>query len=151
MQLSQNFTLEELCKSEIASRRNIDNTPSDSVIHNLQLLVTNILQPIRTDLGPVIVTSGYRSVNVNTVIGGSTFSDHCLGMAADIEVFGMDNNVLAEYIQNKFKFTQLILEFYKKNEPQSGWVHVSYNEKKLKNQVLRAVKENGKTIYYQGL
>jgi hypothetical protein len=150
-QLSRNFTLAELCKSEVAIRRNIDNTPSEKVKNNLQILVANVLQPLRDKFGPVTITSGYRSPAVNTAVGGSPVSDHCLGMAADIEINGIDNKVLAEYIRDNFKFTQLILEFYTEDVPDSGWVHVSYDENDLKCNVLRAVKENGKTVYHKGI
>lgn len=150
-QLSRNFTLAELCKSEVAIRRNIDNTPSEKVQNNLHILVANVLQPLRDKFGPVTINSGYRSPAVNTAVGGSPYSDHCLGMAADIEIVGIDNKVLAEYIQDNFKFTQLILEFYTDDVPDSGWVHVSYDEKDLKCHVLRAVKENGKTVYHKGI
>lgn len=151
MQLSKNFTLAELCKSEVAIRRNIDNTPSEKVKNNLQILVDNVLQPLRDKFGPVTVTSGYRSPAVNTAVGGSPVSDHCLGMAADIEIVGVDNKKLAEYIRDNFKFTQLILEFYTEGDPDSGWVHVSYDKDDLKCNVLRAVKENGKTVYHKGI
>ena len=149
--LSKNFTLAELCKSEVAIRRNIDNTPSEKIQNNLHTLVTNVLQPLRDKFGPITITSGYRSPAVNTAVGGSPVSDHCLGMAADIEISGIDNKALAEYIRDNFKFTQLILEFYTNNVPDSGWVHVSYDEKDLKCNVLRAVKDNGKTIYHKGI
>lgn len=150
-QLSKNFTLAELCKSEVAIRRNIDNTPSENVKNNLHILVANVLQPLRDKFGPVTINSGYRSPAVNTAVGGSPYSDHCLGMAADIEIVGVDNKQLAEYIKDNFKFTQLILEFYTDGVPDSGWVHVSYDEKDLKCNVLRAVKENGKTVYHKGI
>lgn len=151
MQLSKNFTLAELCKSEVAIRRNIDNTPSEKIKNNLQILVDNVLQPLRDKFGPVTITSGYRSPAVNTAVGGSPVSDHCLGMAADIEIVGVDNKKLAEYIRDNFKFTQLILEFYTEGDPDSGWVHVSYDKNDLKCNVLRAVKENGKTVYHKGI
>lgn len=151
MQLSKNFTLAELCKSEVAIRRNIDNTPSEKVKNNLQILVNNVLQPLRDKFGPVTITSGYRSPAVNTAVGGSPVSDHCLGMAADIEIVGVDNKKLAEHIRDNFKFTQLILEFYTEGDPDSGWVHVSYDKDDLKCNVLRAVKENGKTVYHKGI
>lgn len=151
MQLSKNFTLAELCKSEVAIRRNIDNTPSEKVKNNLQVLVDNVLQPLRDKFGPVTITSGYRSPAVNTAVGGSPVSDHCLGMAADIEIVGVDNKKLAEHIRDNFKFTQLILEFYTEGDPASGWVHVSYDKDDLKCNVLRAVKENGKTVYHKGI
>lgn len=150
MKLSKNFSLHELTKSEAAERRGIDNTPSLTVIDNLQALVDNVLQPLRDKLGPIVVTSGYRSPAVNVAVGGSPTSDHCLGMAADIEVLGKDNKETAQWILENLKFTQLILEFYTDGLPDSGWVHVSYDPQDLKCQVLRANKVNGKTIYQKG-
>ena len=150
MKLSKNFSLHELTKSEAAERRGINNTPSLTVIDNLQALVDNVLQPLRDKLGPVVITSGYRSPAVNVAVGGSPTSDHCLGMAADIEVLGKDNKETAQWILENLKFTQLILEFYTDGLPDSGWVHVSYDPKYLKCQVLRANKVNGKTIYQKG-
>lgn len=151
MNLSKNFTLDELCKSEIAIRRSIDNTPTETVISNLQALVLNVLQPIRNSLGPITINSGYRSPAVNVAVGGSPTSDHCLGMAADIEIAGYDNKMLAKFIEQNFKFTQLILEFYEDGQPASGWVHVSFDPNDLKCQTLRAVKQNGKTVYLKGI
>jgi zinc D-Ala-D-Ala carboxypeptidase len=72
-------------------------------------------------------------------------------MAADIEVLGIDNKIVAEYIRDNLVFTQLILEFYKDGVPDSGWVHVSFDPKDLKKQVLRADKVNGKTHYSTGV
>lgn len=151
MNLSKNFTVDELCKSEIAIRRSIDNTPTETVISNLQALVLNVLQPIRNSLGPITINSGYRSPAVNVAVGGSPTSDHCLGMAADIEIAGYDNKMLAKFIEQNFKFTQLILEFYEDGQPASGWVHVSFDPNDLKCQTLRAVKQNGKTVYLKGI
>ena len=151
MNLSKNFTLDELCKSEIAIRRSIDNTPTETVISNLQALVLNVLQPIRNSLGPITINSGYRSPAVNVAVGGSPTSDHCLGMAADIEIAGYDNKMLAKFIEQNFKFTQLILEFYEDGQPASGWVHVSFDPNDLKCQTLRAIKQNGKTVYLKGI
>lgn len=151
MNLSANFTVNELCKSEIAIRRSIDNTPTETVISNLQALVLNVLQPIRNSLGPITINSGYRSPAVNVAVGGSPTSDHCLGMAADIEIAGYDNKMLAKFIEQNFKFTQVILEFYEDGQPASGWVHVSFDPNDLKCQTLRAVKQNGKTVYLKGI
>lgn len=151
MKLSKNFSLHELTKSETAVRRGIDNTPSLTVIDNLQALVDNVLQPVRDKLGPVVITSGYRSPQLNTAIGGSPTSDHCLGMAADCEVLGMDNKQFARWVEENLKFTQLILEFYTEGLPDSGWVHISYDPKDLKCQVLTAKKVNGKTVYSKGI
>jgi hypothetical protein len=151
-QLSKNFSLPELTHSNTAVAKGIDNTPTPEVIANLQILVDNILQPIRDKLGkPIKINSGYRSPAVNASVGGSTNSDHCRGQAADIEIAGMANGDLAKWIQANFKFTQLILEFYTQGVPDSGWVHVSYNPDNLKCQVLTAVKQNGKTVYLNGI
>lgn len=57
-----NFTIKELTKSATANRLKIDNTPTDSVIKNLNDLVDNVLDPLRKAYGkPIVVTSGYRS------------------------------------------------------------------------------------------
>jgi zinc D-Ala-D-Ala carboxypeptidase len=151
MKLSPHFNLAEFTKSQTAVRRNIDNTPSLTAIDNLQLLVDNVLQPVRLNFGrPVTVSSGYRSPHLNVAIGGSPTSDHCLGMAADIEIVGVDNRELANYIRYNLKYTQLILEFYTDGVADSGWVHVSYDKNNLKCEVLRATKVNGKTKYTRG-
>jgi hypothetical protein len=151
MKLSTNFSLSELTKSEAATRLGLDNTPALQIIENLEALVENILQPVRDKFGPVVVTSGYRSPEVNKAIGGSTTSDHCKGQAADFEVLGKDNRELAIWIAENMQFTQLILEFYKPGVPDSGWVHCSYDPGNLKRQVLTAERVNGKTVYSTGI
>jgi hypothetical protein len=123
-----------------------------TVIDNLQALVDNVLQPLRDALGkPINISSGYRSPDVNKAIGGSATSDHTRGQAADIEVAGMSNKDLAEHIRDNLKFTQLILEFPSRNDPSAGWVHVAYDPKDLKCQVLTATRVNGRTVYTAGL
>lgn len=151
MQLSKNFSLSELIKSDVAIRCNINNTPDNQTILNLTVLANRILQPIRDYYNkPVIIHSGYRSPVLNKKIGGSNTSDHCKGMAADIVINGLDNYVLACFIRDNLKFKQVILEFYTKIN-NSGWVHVSYDSNDLKCQQLHAVKVNGKIIYNNGL
>lgn len=151
-QLSKNFSLAEMTHSNTAISKGLDNTPSAEIITNLQILIDNVLQPIRDKLGKSIkINSGYRSPAVNASVGGSITSDHCKGQAADIEVAGMANGDLAKWIVENFKFTQIILEFYTQGIPDSGWVHVSYNPDNLKCQVLTAVKQNGKTVYLNGI
>ena len=79
-------------------------------------------------------------------------SQHCNGQAADFEVIGFLNGYVANYIKDKLIFDQLILEFYNPKDPSSGWVHVSYRGDGLnRKEVLTAVKENGKTIYKEGI
>jgi len=151
MKLSANFSLNELTKSDTATRHDIDNTPTMQVIENLQDLVDNVLQPLREKFGPVVVTSGYRSPAVNTKIGGSTTSDHCHGYAADFEVLGMDNRELALYIRDSLQFKQLILEFYRDGVQDSGWAHSSFQKDANKGQVMTAKKVNGRTQYVNGI
>jgi zinc D-Ala-D-Ala carboxypeptidase len=152
MKLTENFTLSEMTKSETALRHGLDNTPGDTEIANLKRLAENILQPVRNHYKRgVKVNSGYRAPNVNAAVGGSKTSDHCRGQAADIEIPGVANADLAEWISKNLKFTQLILEFYTPGVPDSGWVHVSYDPANLKCQVMTAMKENGKTVYKPGI
>ena len=151
MKLSSNFTLSELCKSETAARKGIDNTPPEDVINNLTCLCDMVLQKVRNKLGVVMVTSGYRSPELNKAIGGSVTSDHCKGLAADFEVVGFDNKELALWIKDNLVFKQLILEFYEEGQPNSGWVHCSFEDGNNKSEVLRAVKDGKKTVYLQGL
>jgi hypothetical protein len=151
-QLSKNFSLAEFTKSETATRKGLDNTPTPEVVANLQKLVDNIIQPIRENIGkPININSGYRAPEVNASVGGSKTSDHCKGQAADIEINGMANGDLAQYIVDNYKFTQVILEFYTAGIPDSGWVHVSYDPNNLKCEALTAVKQDGKTVYLKGL
>jgi len=119
---------------------------------DLTTLCEQVLQPLRDAYGVGIkVNSGYRSPDVNAAVGGSRTSDHCKGQAADIEIPGVANADLAQYIADNFEFTQLILEFYTQGIPDSGWVHVSYDSNNLKRQVMTAVRQNGRTVYLQGL
>lgn len=151
MNLSKNFTLKELTSSQEGQRKGIDNTPSQDIVKNLTALCANVLQPLRDKVGTITVSSGYRSPTLNAAIGGAKNSDHTKGMAADIEAVNMNTYDLAFFISKHFKYTQLILEFYRAGEPNSGWVHVSYNPDDLKCQNLTAVKQNGKTVYLNGL
>jgi uncharacterized protein YcbK (DUF882 family) len=152
MNLTANFTLSEMVKSETALRHDMDNTPGEAEIASLRLLCEKILQPVREHYGKgVKVNSGFRHPEVNAKVGGSKTSDHCKGQAADIEIPGVANADLAAHIVDTHKFTQVILEFYTPGVPDSGWVHVSYDPANLKNQVLTATKKDGKTVYLPGL
>jgi zinc D-Ala-D-Ala carboxypeptidase len=151
-QLSANFSLHEMCKSETAMRMGFDNTPGEEETENLRLLCEKVLQPVREHYGKgVKVNSAYRSPESNAAVGGSKTSDHCKGMAADIEIPGVANADLAQFIMDNLDYTQLILEFYTPGIPDSGWVHVSYDPNNLKKQELTATKVAGKTQYLPGL
>ena len=152
MQLTNNFSLHELTKSETALRMGFDNTPGEAETEALRLLCEKVLQPVRDHYGKgVKVNSGFRSPESNAAVGGSKTSDHCLGRAADIEIPGVPNAELAQWIMDNLEYTQLILEFYTPGIPDSGWVHVSYDPDNLKKQELTAMKVAGKTQYVPGL
>ena len=95
------------------------------------------------------ISSGYRSTELCIAIGSSLESQHAKGQAADFEIFGTPNNEVANWISNNLIYDQLILEFWNSDEPNSGWVHVSYDPDFNQNrkQYLRAYKDNGKTKY----
>ena len=112
MNLSANFTLKELTKSDTATRLGLDNPPDDEALENLKTLCEMVLQPVREHFGKsVTVNSGYRSPESNAAVGGSKTSDHCKGQAADIEIVGVANADLAQWIMDNLDYTQLILEF----------------------------------------
>jgi zinc D-Ala-D-Ala carboxypeptidase len=152
MNLTANFSLHELTKSETALRLGLDNTPDATVTANLKTLCEKVLQPVRDHYKKgVKVNSGYRSPESNAAVGGSKTSDHCKGFACDLEIPGVANADLAKWIMDNLEYTQLILEFYTPGIPDSGWVHVSYDPNNLKKQELTATKQNGKTVYLNGL
>jgi zinc D-Ala-D-Ala carboxypeptidase len=148
MELSKSFTLNELTKSQEATRLGIDNTPSEEHIKNLKILCEKILQPIRDFYGmPVSVSSGYRSAALCEAVGSSSKSQHTKGQAADFEIFGMANKDLADWIVQNLDYDQCILEFWNPNDPNSGWVHCSYNDSGNRKQYLNAQKLNGRIVY----
>lgn len=117
------FSINELCQSTTANKKHIDNTPSEEIKKNLNLLIDNILDPLREAYGaPIYISSGYRSYTLNKAVGGVKNSQHLLGQAADINVKSKSKNKkLFELIQKlNLPYDQLI------NEKNFAWVHVSY-------------------------
>ena len=147
MRLSKNLTLAEVTKSATAKRKGISNEPTIEHMENLKALAENIFQPLRDYFGvPIAVSSGYRSVELNKAIGGSSTSQHCKGEAIDIDVYGnLTNADVFSYLKDHTEFDQLIWEYG--DEKQPDWVHCSYTRVKNRGQVLRAVRKNGKTRY----
>jgi hypothetical protein len=119
MELSRNFSLQELIKSDTAIRLDINNNPNSGQIEKLKALCENILQPVRD----------------------------AKAEAADFECIGTDNAELADWIYANLPYDQLILEFYTPGEPNSGWIHCSYTTDKPRKQFLWAYKSEGKTKY----
>ena len=148
MNLTKNFSLLELTKSQTAERKGIDNTPSPEHQENLKSLCMAILQPVRDHFSKVVtISSGYRSPELCVAIGSKTTSQHAKGQAADFEIFGVSNKALADYIDTELHYDQLILEYWNESDPNSGWVHCSFSEGQNRKQYLRAYKEDGKTKY----
>ena len=149
MNLTENFSLNELTKSQTAERKGINNTPSTEHQENLKSLCTRILQPVRDHFERVVsVSSGYRSEELCLAIGSKTTSQHAKGEAADFEIYGISNKELADWINENLYYDQLILEYWKgEDEPNSGWVHCSFSLNGNRKQYLRAYKENGSTKY----
>lgn len=139
MNLTRSFTLEELKKSQTALNRGLSNEPAPGVIDNLRELCENVLQPIRDHFNlPVSVISGYRSANVNRAVGGTYNSQHLIGQAADIEIYGVHNADIWRFVLT-LDFDQVIAEHLKQNEPNAGWVHVSYAKGKNRKEALSCV------------
>lgn len=148
MMLSDNFSLEEMIRSDAATRLGIRNVPDDTQIDNLRRLCVEILEPLRAGIGkPIRITSGLRVPVLNTIIGGVSNSDHCLGRAADIQVEGMSAKSVCEAIKSlDLPYRQVIHEF-------GAWCHVSvgYSAEPPKRECLTALKIAGKTVYEKGI
>ena len=145
MKLTAHFDLSEFTRSESAKREGLDNTPTSEHLENLKILCEKVLEPIRLKYGSINISSGYRGKMLNHFIGGSVNSDHCVGRAADIDMddvgTGVTNKEIFNYIKDNLEFDQLINEF------NYAWVHVGYRQGANRKQVLKAVKEKGKTVY----
>ena len=137
MQLSKHFKLAEFTKSQIAARHGLKNLPGSGEVKNLENLCYEILEPVRAKFEkPIMISSGCRSLMVNRKLGSSDSSQHCKGQAVDFEIAAIPNIKVAYWIQANCDFDQLILEYWKENDPSSGWVHCSYNKDNNRKQSL---------------
>ena len=144
MKISKYLSLAEVIRSESAKRAGISNMPTEEHLENFKILAKEVFEPIREHFNvPIHISSGYRSKALNKITkGASLTSDHCYGKAIDIDMDGSTSNVtnndIFHYIKDNLKFKQLIAE-----HPVNGklsWVHVSYDENNIKNQILIATK-----------
>lgn len=153
MKFPPHFTLEELTRSQTASRNGIDNTPNEQEKSNL-LRLAWFLETLRSKIrmimnkrSVIIVSSGFRCEELNTAIGGSKTSAHMQGLAADISCPDMTPLELAEFIRDNMAdegYDQIIHEFER-------WVHLGLSIGLPRYEELTATKENGKTVYLNGL
>lgn len=143
--ISTHISYTEATKSQTAARLGIDNDPGIAQLDSMKLVAEKIFEPLRLAIPkPIMVSSFFRSEKLNKRIGGALGSQHTKGEAIDLDLDGF-NKELFSYIKNHLDFDQLIWEFGNVNEP--DWVHVSYVKSGNRKEILRAVKENGKTIY----
>jgi zinc D-Ala-D-Ala carboxypeptidase len=147
--ISKHISYKEATFSQTATRKDIDNTPSEEVLQRMKTVAENIFEPLRAYVGgPIKINSFYRSIMLNTAIGGSKSSQHTRGEAIDIDdTLGcMSNKDMFTFIKDELDFDQLIWEFGDDENP--AWVHVSYiSPENNRRRILKASKVNGKTTY----
>ena len=141
MRLSENLSLKEVTKSTTAIKKGIYNEPSKEHLESLKLLAENIFQKIRDHFNePIYISSGYRSPELNKIIGGSKRSQHSKGEAIDIDNDfrnSVSNKEIFDYIKDNLDFDQLIFENGTEKDPE--WVHVSYKKVGNRGKVGRIV------------
>lgn len=139
--LSKHFTLDEMTRSSSI----FDNTPNEHIIENLKHTCSQ-LEKVRELLGdkPIVISSGFRSREVNISVNGAKNSDHLWGFAVDFRVSGLTPYEIVEMIsKSDIPFKQIINEF-------QSWTHLSFEKGNDKCQVLTASKVKGKTVYAAG-
>jgi len=140
MNLSAHFTLEEFTKSQAGERFGIANVPDEKQIACMKRLCEKVLEVVRLNLGPVHINSGFRNLEINGLIGGASSAQHCKGEAADIEIAGVSNADVWRFIVAELPFDQCIAEYLEKNDPNAGWVHVSYSRGNNRKEAMSCVK-----------
>lgn len=150
IEISQHITYSEAIHSNKAIELGISNIPSEEQLKNIRLWAKHIFEPLREGLGNkrITIDSLFRSVELNSKTkGASTTSQHCAikGAAGDLKGVFSTNKQLFEYIKNNLQFDQLIWEYG--NDENPDWIHVSYNQGKNRNQILKTIIENKETKY----
>lgn len=150
MKLSKDFYLSEFTKSKTAIKFGIDNQPNDLQEKALRYLVNKGLQPLRTAIGRIHISSGLRVPELNERLGGSSTSYHCRGMACDIDNDGVANSPSNEevffYIMHNLPYSELIWEFNDEISP--AWVHYALCKgRENEKQTLIAYRDEGRTKY----
>lgn len=134
-----NFTYKEFIVSQTAARRGISNMPTRDHWNDIVLLAQNVLQPLRSQFGPLRISSGYRSPALNRAIKGSPHSNHCRGQAADVIPLGNHSLVkMMDWIHYNVPYRELIFEY-------GEWIHVAYR----RNGNVRKIKIKNKDYNYR--
>ena len=149
--LSPNFRVGEFTESATARKHGINNTPSQEAEDNLKALCVHTLEPLREALGlPIIITSGYRTKALNSLLAHSSErSQHMLGQAADFYVApGQSGLSRRELLIKAFRliildesidYDQLILY--------PSFIHVSYVSRERNRRTILLGMRNGKLGY----
>ena len=140
MKLSEHFDLSEFTRSQIAETHNLLNSPDLQQVANLRKLCLEVLEPLRTILGPIRINSGFRSLAVNHLAGGVNSSQHMLGLAADI----VPEKVSVKYAFNTIRSSNLP---YDQTILEPGWVHVSFSDKPRREALI--VHKTGEKVEYE--
>ena len=148
--ISDNISYKEATYSATAKRLGIKNKPEKEHIENMELIAEKIFQPLREWVGePIRINSFYRSEELNSRIGGAISSAHKDGLAMDLDSFGGKTNLeIFHYIKDNLDFDVLINE-YPNEDGEPKWIHVSWNKKENRKQVLE-IKRKGKYYTYTG-
>lgn len=132
MKLTNNFTLEEMSHSNTAKARGLENKPNPNQVDNLFKLCVRLLQPLRDIYKePFVISSGFRSPEVNKAVGGVPTSQHMKGQAADVSV-KEPRKLLAALLSSGLDFDQAILY----QDGRNNFLHLSYNSGHNRKQVL---------------
>ena len=147
--ISEHISYKEGVYSRTATRLDIDNTPDDRQVSNMETIADEVFEPLRMWVGgPIKINSFFRSPKLNTARGGSSKSQHCHGQAIDLDdTYGRATNAeMYEFIKEHLDFDQIIWEFGDEDNP--DWVHVSYvSAQENRKRCLLAYKEKGKSKY----
>lgn len=151
MDVSPHVSYKEAVYSDTAKRLGIINIPDFEQLSKMVIVANEIFEPVRNHFGvPIYVSSFFRSIELNKVIGGSKTSQHVLGEAMDIDAdkYGkITNKQIFNFIKDNLEFDQLIWEFGTDDEP--NWVHVSFKEGNNRHQILKAYRDIKKNIKYK--
>ena len=148
--LSRYFTQNEFEFSQTAQNRGISNRMNFEQIDNAKHLCENVLDPVREKFGPLRISSGFRNVKLNKLIGGSRNSNHLWGKAADFSYASISDVDVALWIIGNLKFDKLILEYFNSNDFGEGWIHVSFDKGSSECEVISAVRGH-RSRYVPGL
>ena len=143
---SPHFSLDELTFSETAARKGIDNTPSDDVLDNLYktaMEMENVRELLNNN--PILVSSGYRCLALNELLGSKPTSAHIRGLACDFTCpkFGDPDDIVDAIFRSDILYDQIILEFDK-------WVHIAFpKDGEVARKKALIINKKGTMIYSQ--